>query len=360
MLDFVLIRNDHTKLLERWIFGNNSALCYDHVGKHIMNIASDGTKLIYTPDDNRYRYNKNTRQYDEAEFSLATFNKKFNDPTIIPTEQELEEIKLKYIMEAEKLANSPAKQISSAEAQSYSLSSKIVGFIAKTAVRQDPDPLDPAYIKCSINGVVLYKRDKTTNEALIISYYLPAHNKLSNLAKTTYYAKLPDAEANMTFDLKQGYYEVVCQQYLDDGNVSEFIKKFNTFKDAKKFFQDNKHCSSVNFVADNKRVPVEDLQRIHVTPLSYTDKVAEKVVELDPRLSKADAGFLISALGVSKIDEYISTNIQKFREIIDLYLEALNDPTFDTANLADLKQLLTENFADSRDVFYVLKYNNLD
>lgn len=353
MLDFILIRNDHTKLLERWISGNNSALCYDHVGRHIMNVDFDGTKLIYTPDDDRYRYNKNTRQYDEAEFSLATFNKKFNDPAIIPTEQELEEIKLKYIMEAETLANSPAKQISKTEAQSYSLSNRIVGFIING---QDLDLSDPTYIKCNINGVVIYKRNRKTNEALIISYYLPIPGKLFNLAKTSYFSKLPDEEATMTFNLKQGYYEVVCQQYIDDGKVSKFTKKFNTFKDAKEFFKSNKYCSSVNFVTGNTRVPVEDLQRIHVTPLSYTDKVAEKVVNLDSRFSKADANRLISTLGVSKIDEYVSTNIPKFREIVDLYLAALDDSTFDRSNL---KQFLTENFADSRDVFYVLKYTNL-
>lgn len=355
MLDFILIRTDHKKLLERWISGNDSVFCYDHVGKHVMNVEFDGTKLIYTPDDNRYRYNKNTRQYDEAEFSLATFNKKFKDPTIIPTEQELEEIKLKYIMEAETLANLPAKQISKAEAQSYTLGNKVVGFVING---QDSDSLNPTYIKCNSKGVVIYKRNRKTNEALIISYYLPTPGKLANLATTSYSDKLPDEEAIMTFNLKQGYYEVVCQQYLDDDDKpSKFIKKFNTFKDAKKFFQDNKYCSSVNFVTGNTRVPVEDLQRIHVTPLSYIDKVAEKVVNSDARLSKVDANRLISTLGVSKIDEYVSTNIPKFREIVDLYLTALDDPTFDRSNL---KQFLTEDFADSRDVFYVLKYNNLD
>ena len=354
MLDFILIRNDHKKLLERWISGNNSWSCYDHVGKHIMNVGFDGTKLVYKPDDNRYKYNKNTRQYEEAEFSLATFNKKFSDPTIIPTEQELEEIKLKYIMEAETLANSPARQISRTEAQSYTLGNKVVGFIIK---RPDSDSADPTYIKCNSKGVVVYKRNRKNNEALIISYYLPTHGKLSNLATTSYFDKLPDEEATMAFNLKRGYYEVVCQQYLDDGKPSKFIKKFNAFADAKKFFQDNKYCSAVNFVTGNTRVPVEDLQRIHVTPLSYTDKVAEKVVNLDARLSKADANLLISTLGVSKIDEYVSTNIPKFREIVDLYLTALDDSTF---KLSNLKQFLTENFADSRDVFYVLKYNNLD
>lgn len=362
MLDFILIRNDIDRtLVERWISGNDSEECYNHAGKHIMNVVSDSSRLLYDPNDDRFRYNKNTKKQDiPTEFSLAIFDTKFANPTEIPSEAELEAIKLKYIKAAEKLANSTARAISKAEAQSFTLNNKTVGFIAKAQEGQAPDLSDPAYMKCNAHGAVLYKRDRLTQEPLIISYYLPNPDKLISLSRTTFFAKLPDAEANMTVNLAYEHYVAVCQKYDEDGQIVEFTKKFDTLRDAKNFFKLNKCCSSVMIVTNGESSVIEDLQRIHVTPLSYTDQVADKIVELNPELSFAAAKQIIDILGVSTIESYLKTNRSKLKELTELYLAALDDENIDISDIDDLKQLLTEKLADRRDVFYTLKYTDLD
>lgn len=293
-LKLSLIKNT---LDERWIKGGiNDDYALEHYENHVLDLDQEGSI------------------FRGGSYFFPAFSKNEEDS------------KKEYLKKAEELANSPADSTSS-----YSLNvpgyNNAIGFEIAQEGR---------YIKIKsakhrgvhVHEYVVYQRDKSNGEPIIISYYLASPNSLNSIIKRKT-KDLPESElfqpetkTDTTED--EIKYLAYYKEYDEERNVKEVVKDVTNF--GKHFFDSNKYVYKLELYVNDKLSKTITRQKSFVyDPKQTLGYHLQKITDISGDSLPTD--FIEKFIEIKGFDYFISLDKEQFKskikELIDWYKEGL-------------------------------------